>query len=110
MKFKTWSETEAGGFTLFGDPAQGIYNYQLEGEARRICSAVLYEWIRAHSGPRLEEPGSGGGPESGVTSLAGFEIAGGAAPASGVTPLADLAGGWRPQVPGGRIATPAAFK
>lgn len=48
-------ETGAGGFTLFGDPAQGIYNYQLEGEARRIGSAALYEWIRAHFGPCLQE-------------------------------------------------------
>ena len=34
------------GFTMFGDPAQGIYNFQLEGEAREIGSKELYEWLR----------------------------------------------------------------
>lgn len=48
---------EAGdrGFSLFGDPAQGIYNYQLEGEARRIGSAALYKWIRDQFTPGLLE-------------------------------------------------------
>ncbi|MGA2721585.1 MAG: UvrD-helicase domain-containing protein [Bryobacteraceae bacterium] len=50
-------ELGSGGFTLFGDPAQGIYNYQLEGEARRIGSAALYQWIRAHCSPCLVERG-----------------------------------------------------
>ena len=36
-----------GGFTLLGDPAQGIYNFQVEGEERRLGSAVLYEWVRS---------------------------------------------------------------
>ncbi len=43
---KALLETGDWGFSLFGDPAQGIYNYQLEGEARRIGSAALYQWIR----------------------------------------------------------------
>jgi superfamily I DNA/RNA helicase len=34
------------GFTIFGDPAQGIYNFQLEGAARQKGSAALYEWLR----------------------------------------------------------------
>ena len=48
---------EAGdrGFSLFGDPAQGIYNYQLVGEARRIGSAALYQWIRDRFTPTLVE-------------------------------------------------------
>ena len=37
-----------GGFTLFGDPAQGIYNFQLDGEARKIGSQLLYRWIEEH--------------------------------------------------------------
>ena len=40
------SATTPGGWTLFGDPAQGIYNFQLEGEARKIGSAALYQWLR----------------------------------------------------------------
>lgn len=36
-----------GGFTLLGDPAQGIYNFQVEGEERRLGSALLYEWVRS---------------------------------------------------------------
>jgi hypothetical protein len=38
------------GFTLFGDPAQGIYNFQLDGEARREGSAALYRWVRRSFG------------------------------------------------------------
>lgn len=34
------------GFTLLGDPAQGIYTFQLEGKAREVGSADLYAWIR----------------------------------------------------------------
>lgn len=34
------------GFTLFGDPAQGIYNFQLsDAEERRLGSSVLYGWL-----------------------------------------------------------------
>jgi hypothetical protein len=36
-----------GGFTLFGDPAQGIYNFQAEGDARKEGSSVLFAWIRS---------------------------------------------------------------
>jgi len=48
------------GFTLMGDPAQSIYNFQLEGEARREGSARLYCQVRecfAHpaAGPALRE-------------------------------------------------------
>jgi hypothetical protein len=54
--------------------------------------------------------GAGGGtatrrwPESGVTSMAGFELGAG----SGGTPLAGFAGACRPHLPGGRGSTPAA--
>ncbi|HEV2361595.1 MAG TPA: UvrD-helicase domain-containing protein, partial [Acidimicrobiales bacterium] len=35
------------GFTVFGDPAQGIYDFQLsDPELRRLGSALLYRWIR----------------------------------------------------------------
>ena len=35
------------GFTLFGDPAQGIYNFQLEDRAARaIGSLALFQWLR----------------------------------------------------------------
>lgn len=44
-----------GGFTLFGDPAQGIYNFQLQGPARVEGSAVLYRWVRQRFGDTLEE-------------------------------------------------------
>ena len=33
------------GFTLFGDPAQGIYNFQETGEAKRIGSLAFYKWL-----------------------------------------------------------------
>lgn len=46
----------SGGFTLFGDPAQGIYNFQLEGEARLLGCAVLYRDIRRLFGSSLKEP------------------------------------------------------
>lgn len=36
---------ESGGFTLFGDPAQGIYNFQLDGDARKMGSQELYRWL-----------------------------------------------------------------
>ena len=44
-----------GGFTLFGDPAQGIYSFQLEGEARLLGSQLLYRWIRERWGDDLHE-------------------------------------------------------
>jgi hypothetical protein len=42
--------TSDAGFTLLGDPAQGIYNFQLEGEARRLGSWLLYAWIENRFG------------------------------------------------------------
>jgi hypothetical protein len=48
---------QVNGFTLFGDPAQGIYNYQLSGEERRIGSAALYAWIREQFAGALIERG-----------------------------------------------------
>lgn len=43
------------GFTVFGDPAQGIYDFQLEDpELRRLGSAILYAWIRNHSDNLIE--------------------------------------------------------
>ena len=43
---KALLERIRGGFTLLGDPAQGIYNWSLEGDARREGSAALYRWVR----------------------------------------------------------------
>lgn len=43
------------GFTLFGDPAQAIYNYQLQGRDRRPGSTTLFGWIRASYGTILVE-------------------------------------------------------
>ena len=48
-------ENAKGGFTLFGDPAQGIYNFQVEGEERRLGSAVLYGWLRKRFATALDE-------------------------------------------------------
>lgn len=39
-------QNQNAGFTLFGDPAQGIYNFHLSGQARRVGSAALYCWVR----------------------------------------------------------------
>jgi hypothetical protein len=33
------------GFTLFGDPAQGIYNFQAEGTERVRGAHLLFEWL-----------------------------------------------------------------
>ena len=62
-------------------------------------------------------PGAGTGSESGDASLAGFDAGVGVTPwpvlksaGSGDTSLAGFAGGRRPHAPGGRIATPAAFR
>lgn len=45
---KALVEQVRGGFTLLGDPAQGIYGFQLEDrQARLHGSAALYAWIRA---------------------------------------------------------------
>lgn len=48
-------ETVTGGFTLLGDPAQGIYNFQLEGEARRIGSRAFYTWLHTRFGKTIEQ-------------------------------------------------------
>ena len=38
----------SGGWTLLGDPAQGIYNFQLDDqEARRQGSATFYRWVES---------------------------------------------------------------
>lgn len=48
-------EACSGGFTLLGDPAQGIYNWHLEGEARSIRSGAMYSWLRQRFAPELVE-------------------------------------------------------
>lgn len=40
------AEDGPGGWTLLGDPAQGIYTFQLEGEARKIGAAALYSHLK----------------------------------------------------------------
>jgi len=41
-------EHSAGGFTLFGDPAQGIYNFQaVDPVERRLGASILFEWVKA---------------------------------------------------------------
>lgn len=48
-------ETAQGGFTLLGDPAQGIYNFELEGDARLTDSDALYRWLRRRFRADLKE-------------------------------------------------------
>jgi hypothetical protein len=48
-------ETWGCGFTLFGDPAQGIYNFQLSGAARTMGSRAFYDWLRIQYGNSLKE-------------------------------------------------------
>ena len=49
-------EQGLSGFTLLGDPAQGIYNFQLDDpQARRIGSAALYKWLRQKFRADLKE-------------------------------------------------------
>ena len=43
------------GWTLFGDPAQGIYNFQLEGDARRVGAAALYREVRKQFASTVRE-------------------------------------------------------
>lgn len=44
------------GFGLFGDPAQGIYNFQLDdSHERETGSRALYEWLRSYYGIDLSE-------------------------------------------------------
>lgn len=45
----------SGGFSLFGDPAQGIYGFQVEGEERIVGSKALYSWVREAFGSELTE-------------------------------------------------------
>jgi superfamily I DNA/RNA helicase len=53
---KTILEAVNAGFSLFGDPAQGIYNFQLDNPAEReIGSAELYEWVRKNFKSELVE-------------------------------------------------------
>lgn len=44
-----------GGFTLFGDPAQGIYDFQLGPRERLLGARALYSWIRDHFPDSLDE-------------------------------------------------------
>lgn len=45
-----------GGFTLFGDPAQGIYNFQLQDPRQRAeGSAAFYRWLRKRYNGSLVE-------------------------------------------------------
>ncbi|GAA4205024.1 hypothetical protein GCM10022252_64920 [Streptosporangium oxazolinicum] len=53
---KVLLERISGGFTLLGDPAQGIYGFQLNDPKDRIRgAAALYSWVRAHFGKNLIE-------------------------------------------------------
>ena len=47
----------SAGVSLFGDPAQGIYNFSLPDEADidEVGSPALYAWLRSHYGENLEE-------------------------------------------------------
>ncbi|SEG94124.1 UvrD/REP helicase N-terminal domain-containing protein [Thermomonospora echinospora] len=53
---KAVMEKVDGGFTLLGDPAQGIYSFQIKNREERIRgAAALYEWIRgAYDGDLIE--------------------------------------------------------
>lgn len=48
-------QMSSGGFTLLGDSAQGIYNFQAEGEARRMGSKVFYNWLQTRFRNELVE-------------------------------------------------------
>lgn len=50
-------ENAESGFTLFGDPAQGIYNFQAAdpGE-RQLGSLVFFDWVAKLPGPPVERP------------------------------------------------------
>lgn len=45
---RTILEKLTGGFSVFGDPAQGIYNFQLSGDDREAGSAKFYSWLGSH--------------------------------------------------------------
>ncbi|KAB8186359.1 UvrD-helicase domain-containing protein [Microbispora catharanthi] len=49
-------ETDLEGFTLLGDPAQGIYGFQLDDPQERLAGAArLYQYVRSSFGTELEE-------------------------------------------------------
>jgi hypothetical protein len=49
-------QTTDAGFSIFGDPAQGIYNFQLPpGPERDAGSALFYQWLRDTYKGRLLE-------------------------------------------------------
>ncbi|MEN3538360.1 UvrD-helicase domain-containing protein [Microbispora sp. ZYX-F-249] len=49
-------ETDLDGFTLLGDPAQGIYGFQLDDPQERLTGAArLYQYVRSSFGTELEE-------------------------------------------------------
>ncbi|WP_188272447.1 UvrD-helicase domain-containing protein [Streptomyces sp. CBMA152] len=53
---KALLELGRGGFTLLGDPAQGIYGFLLEDPVERIQgAAALYGWVRDRFGENLIE-------------------------------------------------------
>ena len=44
-----------GGWTLLGDPAQGIYDFQLDRKAKKTSDAsALYRWIRTEFGDSVD--------------------------------------------------------
>jgi hypothetical protein len=53
---KVLLELGQGGFTLLGDPAQGIYGFLLDDPAERMQgAAALYAWVRDRFGDDLTE-------------------------------------------------------
>ncbi len=72
-------ECVRGGFTLFGDPAQGIYNFQLDGAERRAGASRLYGRLRARFHETISEQAlgtnfRGRAPGATVASWAGSEL------------------------------------
>ena len=43
---QTLLDVSERGFTILGDPAQGVYNFQLQGNARMLGSSVIFDWLR----------------------------------------------------------------
>ncbi|MGW7477103.1 UvrD-helicase domain-containing protein [Nonomuraea muscovyensis] len=53
---KALLETDLDGFTLLGDPAQGIYGFQLDNPQDRMSgAALLYQWLRDRFAGELVE-------------------------------------------------------
>jgi superfamily I DNA/RNA helicase len=52
---KTILSAATGGFTVLGDPAQGIYGFQLRPEERRAAAGDFYRWIRQTFQAKLVE-------------------------------------------------------